>query len=365
MRIIIPKEKFLDVLKRTNCVINPRPTTPILTNVLLSAHGDKLKITAMDNDMTIITSTGALVEEEGDTTLPSKILMQIVGAFPQGDITLETDQDDEANLTCRSSSFKIHGLPASDYPEVSEQVSDWEFTMPTRELMRGLAKVTYARSTDESRKQLNGVVLSIRKGLTTLAATDGRRLALQENQQQEEVSNEGDYILAAKVSTDLSKCMDDSSDKVNVRVNGSYAVFETEATTLMTRLVEGIYPNFRQVIPENCGNTVSVPRTQLIDVISRVSLIIQGTSNPIRMTFKENSMVISASNAEAGESKESIEVAYEGEEITVSFNHAYILEPLKIMESDNVSLEFGKQFAPLKITGEEGFLYMLMPMRSN
>ncbi len=365
MRIIIPKEKFLDVLKRTNCVINPRPTTPILNNVLLSAHGDKLKITAMDNDMTIITSTGALIEEEGDTTLPSKILMQIVGAFPQGDITLETDQDDEANLTCRSSSFKIHGLPASDYPEVSEQVSDWEFTMPTRELMRGLAKVTYARSTDESRKQLNGVVLSIRKGLTTLAATDGRRLALQENQQQEEVSNEGDYILAAKVSTDLSKCMDDSSDKVNVRVNGSYAVFETEATTLMTRLVEGIYPNFRQVIPENCGNTVSVPRTQLIDVISRVSLIIQGTSNPIRMTFKENSMVISASNAEAGESKESIEVAYEGEEITVSFNHAYILEPLKIMESDNVSLEFGKQFAPLKITGEEGFLYMLMPMRSN
>ena len=365
MRIIIQREKFLDVLKRTNCVINPRPTTPILNNVLLSAHGDKLKITAMDNDMTIITSTGALIEEEGDTTLPSKILMQIVGAFPQGDITLETDQDDEAKLTCRNSFYKIHGLPASDYPEVSEQESDWEFSMPTRELMRGLAKVTYARSTDESRKQLNGVVLSIRKGLTTLAATDGRRLALQENQQQEEVSNEGDYILAAKVSTDLAKCMDDSSDKVRVRVNGSYAVFETESTTLMTRLVEGIYPNFRQVIPANCGNTVSVPRTQLIDVISRVSLIIQGTSNPIRMTFKENSMVISASNAEAGESKESIEVAYEGEEITVSFNHAYILEPLKIMESDNVSLEFGKQFAPLKITGEEGFLYMLMPMRSN
>ena len=149
MRIIISKEKFLDVLKRTNCVINPRPTTPILNNVLLSAHGDKLKITAMDNDMTIITSTGALIEEEGDTTLPSKILMNIVGAFQQGDITLETDQDDEAKLTCRNSSFKIHGLPASDYPEVGEQVSDWEFSMPTRELMRGLAKVTYARSTDE------------------------------------------------------------------------------------------------------------------------------------------------------------------------------------------------------------------------
>ena len=365
MRIIIQKEKFLDVLKRTNCVINPRPTTPILNNVLISAHGDKIKITAMDNDMTIITSTGALVEEEGDTTLPSKILMQIVSAFPQGDITLESDESDSAKLTCRGAFYKIHGLPASDYPEVGEQESEWEYMMPTRELMRGLAKVTYARSTDESRKQLNGVVLSVRKGITTLAATDGRRLALQENPQEEEVSNEGDYILAAKVSIDLAKCLDDSSDKVKVRVNGSYAVFETEATTLMTRLVEGIYPNFRQVIPENCGCNVTVSRTQLIDVISRVSLIIQGTSNPIRMTFNENSMLISASNAEAGESKESIELAYEGDEITVSFNPAYILEPLKIMEADSVTLEFGKQYAPLKITGEEGFLYMLMPMRSN
>ena len=365
MRIIIPKEQFLNVLKRANCVINPRPTTPILNNVMISAHGDKIKITAMDNDMTIVTSTGALVEEEGDTTLPSKILMQIVGAFPPGDITMESDDNDETKLTCRSAFYKIHGLPAAEYPEVNEQVSDWEFEMPTKELMRGLAKVTYARSTDESRKQLNGVVISIRKGLTTLAATDGRRLALQENTQQEEVVNEGDYILASKVSTDLSKCMDDNFDKIKVRVNSAFAVFETENTTLMTRLVEGIYPNFRQVIPENCGNSVVVPRVQLVDVISRVSLIIQGTSNPISLKFKDNAMEVFASNAESGESRESIEVAYEGDEITVSFNPTYILEPLKIMEADNVSLEFGKQFAPLKITGEEGFLYMLMPMRNN
>ncbi len=365
MRIIIPKDKFLSVLKRTNCVINPRPTTPILNNVLISAQGDKIKICAMDNDMTIITSTGALVEEEGATTLPSKILMQIVSAFPAGDITLESDADDKSKLTCRNAFYKINGLPADEYPAVSEYVSDWEFDMPSKDLMKGLAKVTYARCNDEARKQLNGVVLSVRKGLTTLAATDGKRLALQENQQQTEVINEGDYILASKVSTDLTKCMDDSSDRIKVRVNSSNAIFETENTILITRLVEGIYPNFRQVIPENCGCSVTISRIQLIDVLSRVSLIIQNTTNPIRMTFKEGILEVSASNNEAGESKESMEVAYSGEEITVSFNAGYVIEPLKIMEADNVTLEFGKQYAPLKITGEEGFLYMLMPMRNN
>lgn len=365
MRIIIPKENLLNVLKRANCVISPRVTQPILSNVLLSAHGDRLKISAMDNDMSIVTSTGALVEAEGDTTLPSKMLMNIVNAMPSGDITLETNEDEEASLTCRKAFYKIHGLAASEYPEIKDQEADWEFEMPVKELIRGLAKVTYARSTDESRKQLNGVVLSIRKGLTTFAATDGRRLALQENTQQNEVMNEGDYILASKVSNDISKCIEDNAEKMTVRVNAATATFETENTKLTTRLVEGIYPNFRQVIPENCGCNVTVSRLALMDVVSRVSLIIQNTSNPIKITFKDNQMEVSASNAETGESHESIEVAYEGEEITVSFNAAYIIEPLKVMEADNVSLEFGKQYAPLKITGEEGFLYMLMPMRNN
>lgn len=363
MKIIATKENLLSALRRANCAISSRIVVPAMNNVLLVASADRLTVTSTDSEIAIVTWVPALVEEEGSTTLPAKRLLQIITAMPNGDVTIESDADDVSTLTCMKSFYKIPGLAAVSYPEPQEIEYEWSFEMKVRDLVRGLIKVVYAKSSDETRKQLNGVVLSIKTGMLTVAATDGRRLALVENVLEDENAKDGDFILPSRASTELSRCIDAECEKVTIKLNKSAVSFETDNTILTTRLVEGIYPNFRQVIPENCGCTVAVPRIAFTEALNRVSLVVLDSAGAVKLTFANNQLNISASNAETGESSEPLEIAYDGEEVSVSFNPIFFIDPLKVMEADNINIEFGKQYTPVKLTGDEGFLYMLMPMR--
>jgi len=364
MKIIVTKENLSAALRKALCAISSKVVIPSMANVLFSADGDKLTITSTDNEITIITQVPALIEEEGQTTLPAKKLAQVIAALPNGDVTIESDADDLSKINCMKNSTTLHGLSAIDYPNVKPLEPDWTFKMKGKDLVRGLTKVVYARSTDDTRKQLNGVVMSIRAGMMTMAATDGRRLALLENTLEDENAKDGDYILPSRASTEISRCMDDAVDDITIGLNKSGVIFESKNTKLVTKLVEGSYPNFRQVIPENCGATITVPRTVFMEVLSRVSIVVLDTSGSIKLTFGADKLNISAYSPETGESSESMETAYEGEEVTVSFNPLFFLDPLKVMECDKVNIEFGKQYTPVKLTGDDGFLYMLMPMRS-
>lgn len=362
MKVIVTKENLSNALRKVICSISSRAVLPIMSNVLLHAEGDRIIVKAGDNEISITTWIPALIEEEGETTLPAKKLQQIVSAFSVGDITIESDSEDNSKITCGNSQFVIHGLSSVDYPKDVVNDFDWSFKMKTKELAKGIAMVVYARSTDATRLQLNGVVMSIRSGMITFASTDGRRLALFETPLEDENAKEGEYILPSRASVDLGKCIEDGGDTITISMNSSCVSFESLNTTLVTKLVEGVFPNFRQVIPKNCGSNVTVNRETLINVLSRVSLVLT-ESNPIRLTFLNNNLKVHAVNPDTGTSEESIEVAYEGEEVNVSFNPGFFLEPLKVMDVDNVTIEFGKQYTPIKLMGDDGFLYMVMPMR--
>jgi len=362
MKIVASKTNLVNAIRRACCAVSSRPLVPVMNNILFSAKGDKLWLNATDNEISVSTCLPALIEEEGETTLPAKKIQAIVSALPEGDVFIESDSENISTLTCQKSFYKIHGLDAADFPRPSETVYDTTFEMKLRDLTRGIAKVSYAKSMDETRKQLNGVVLSIRSGMMTIAATDGRRLALVENPLEDDQAKDGDYILPNKAANELSKCIDEG-EKVKISLNKAEVSFVTESTTLITKLVEGVYPNFRQVIPPNCGCRVTLQRTAFINVLKRVSLVVADSSGSIKLTFSQNELKVSASNSETGESSEPMEIAYDDEEVSVSCNHIFFLDPLNVMESDNITLEFGKQLSPVKILGDEGFLYMLMPMR--
>jgi len=363
MKVIVTKENLNNALRKVISGVSSRPLIPILTNVLLHAEGDRMVIKASDSDISVTTWIPALVEEEGETTLPGKKLQQIITSFNVGDITIESDAEDNSRITSGPSQFTIHGLSSVDYPKENAVTYDWSFQMKTRDLARGIAMVVYARSVDTDRRQLNGVVMSIRSGMVTFAATDGRRLSICEIPLDDPNAKEGDYILPSRSSVDLGKCVEDGGDTITISLSSSCVSFESMNTTLVTKLVEGVYPNFRQVVPANCGNSVTVPRQNLINVMSRVSLVLTD-QYAIKLNFTENKLTISANSAETGYSEESMDVAFTGEEVSVSFNPTFFLEPLKVMDVDNVTIEFGKQYMPVKLTGDDGFLAMVMPMRA-
>ena len=363
MKVIITKENLNNALRKVICGISSRAVLQILSNVLIHAEGDRVTIKAGDSEISVTTWIPALIEEEGETTLPAKKLQQIISALVSGDVTIESDSEDNSKITCGSSQFNIHGLSSVDYPkEESTTVFDWSFQIKAKELSKGISMVVYSRSTDDTRIQLNSVVMSIRSGMVTFAATDGRRLALYETALEDENAKEGDYILPSRASVDLAKCMEDGGEVITISMNSSVVSFESLNTVLTTKLVEGVYPNFRRVIPENCGNMITVNRVNLINVMSRVALVLND-GGALKLTFKPDTLVVSASSPETGTSEESIEIGYSGDEISVSFNPSFFLEPLKVMDVDNVNIEFGKLYSPIKLSDDEGFLSMVMPMR--
>ena len=366
MKLVVTSENLVSAIRRVIPAVNSKPTHPIMANLLFVAEGEKLTVTAADFDVRISTCIPALIMESGKITLPAKKIQQIAGGLPSGDVEFSLDDSNgpEVRLTCRKSYYKVRGLDAEDFPVDDAVDYDWGFTMPVKELFSAFSKVIYARAEDESRKELNGLLMSIRGGMLTIAATDGRRLAMVEKPFQEEIAeeHEGDVILAYKSVMELMKSLD-PADQVKINLSQAAASFETPSTTINTKLREGHYPNFRSVIPASFKQTVAISRLSLIDVLTRVSMVASDANPTLCFEISNNEMIISTRSAEYGESHESIEVSMEGEPITVCFNPNYLTEPLKYLDCDQLFIKFNDVLSPASLEGDEGFIYILMPMK--
>ncbi|MBN2451449.1 MAG: DNA polymerase III subunit beta [Lentisphaeria bacterium] len=362
MKITLSRDLLLNGLRLTGNVVSSRTPMPVLLNVLFEAEKDSLCLSATDLEVAIRTSMPAFVQEPGRTTLPSRKITQIVGALAAGDVALETDEQEATSVSCGPSFFKLSGLSAAEFPSDTGFEEDWSFPVPGVELRKMLAKVSYATSEDETRHVLNGVLLSIREGMLTVAATDGRRLAMVERPLEGEQVTEGDVILPAKVVSELGRMLEGLGD-VKVRLSASKAEFSFGGTILTTRLVEGTYPNYRQVVPSGFAQSVAIPRVAFADALNRVSMVVTETSSAVKVTLKPAQMVVSAISHEVGEAKEPLEVSYEGEPLEIAFNPLFFVDPLRHLECDQLIMQFNDEYSPVAISGDEGFLYVVMPMR--
>jgi DNA polymerase-3 subunit beta len=239
----------------------------------------------------------------------------------------------------------------------------WSFTTTCGDFRKNLSKVSYSASPDESRRVLNGILLSLRQGMLTMAATDGRRLALVEKPLTGgSTGEEGDVILPPKVVAELQK-LGEVADELVVQLTDRKAAFRAGGTVITSKLVDGNYPNYRQVIPAKFTSSVIIPREEFQAVLNRVSMVVSETSSSIKLKLEKALATVNATSAEFGESSEPLEVSYEGKEIQMAFNPAFLSEPLKHLETDQVVLDFNDEYSPMKISGDEGFLYIIMPMR--
>ena len=363
MKVRVSTKSLVSSLRKVLSVVNPRSTLPILNNIFLTAYNDLLNLTSTDLEVSINTSLNATIEREGEATIPGKTFASIVSMLPEGEVELDTDSNMTTSISCGQAFFKIMGLDPAEFPRQVDFEGAQQFVFDKFEFAKTLRKVGYAVSADPTRMVLNGILLSTRENSIITVATDGRRLTLVEKiLDTSESLADTDVILPTKVVNELQKLLIDTGD-VTIKLADSHATFVMDNTVLTSKLIEGTYPDYRQVIPASFGKSVILPREEFSNVLNRVSIVADDDGSSIKFSLEENLCTLSAASTEIGEAKEPLEISYQGEPVTISFNPGYLKDPLKNLECDDITLQFNDEFKPVVVLGDEGFLYVIMPMR--
>ena len=362
MKFSVSKEKFLAGLQAVQNVVSTRTTLPILSNVRLQARDGQVRFTTSDLDVGITGTIDAQIEREGATTLPARRLATIVRELPASDISIEVDSKNIASIRCGQSFFKIMGLPEEEFPPLPQFEGAKEFKLQQKELRDALKKTSYAISTDETRYVLNGILFSFRDGKLTMVATDGRRLALVDLEVEFPRSQEIDIIVPTKCVTELGRMTSDSGE-LTMSVAENQLAFEVGTTLLVSKLVEGNYPNYRQVIPGEANERVTLEREQFLNSVHRVSLLSSEKSNSVKLVFTKNNIEIVANTPDIGEARESLPVTYKGRDMAIAFNPEFLMAPLRNLSNEEVYRDLIDEMSPGVIKIQSPFLYVLMPMR--
>lgn len=362
MKFTISKLSFLDALQQVQHVVSSRTTLPILSNVLIEAKGNQLTLTTTDLDVGVSGTVMADVEKEGATTLPAKRLVAIIRELPAENVEISVDSKNHASIKSGPSFFKIIGLGEDEFPPLPKFEDAKEFKMPQEVLLDSLKKTSYAISTDETRYVLNGIFTSFKDGKITLVATDGRRLAMVENDLEFPASHETDVIIPSKAVNELQRLLSTKGEVV-IRLSDSQIAFDINGNFLVSKLIEGNYPNYRQVIPNNTLERIQVNRESFLETVRRVSLIASDKSNSVKLTFGANSIDVMANTQDVGEATERVDVTYSGAEFAIAFNPEFLMAPLKSLDADEIYLDLIDEMSPGVIRIEGSFLYVIMPMR--
>ena len=364
MKVNVKKDALLKALQKVSNIIGSRTTLPVLANVLLEAENGKLTLTTTDLELRITTSIEAEVEAAGVTTLPAKRLLGLVSKFKGEKMLMESNEKHHTQISCGTANFMILGLTPEDFPLPVNFESNRSLKLKQPDFARILDRISYAVSMDDSRKVLQGILLSVKEGNLTAVATDGKRLALVEKLLDDAGAGaDGDVIITIKVANEVKRILEKEGDVV-MEIGEKQVVFKLNDTVIYSKLIEGNYPNYRQVIPSGFKKNISVPTTDFLDALEIVSIPLDASSSFVKITFSQNRLMFEA-NSNIGEGKEYINIEYaDPDDITLSFNPQLLSDPFKHVGVDNVLVKINDSFSPIALESGDGFLYVIMPMRN-
>lgn len=367
MKFTVAKDQLLNGLQAVQNIVSARTTLPILSNVLLRAGEARLDLTATDLDVTISCGVEAAIRKQGGTTLPVKKLFSIVRELGAPEIEFEVDEKNGCKIKAGSSYYRINGLPPEEFPPLPKFAESRTVTLPQAKVKSMLKRTCFAVSTDETRYVLNGIFFSFKEHKLTLVATDGRRLALTDEELDIGEERAMEFIVPTKAINELSRLLQDDGD-AEIKVSENQAAFNLKGeksppTLIITKLVEGNYPNYKQVIPGEAAERIALGREELLQALRRAEIMTSDKSNSVKLAFSANTLALTANTPEVGEARESLAVNYKGQDLAVAFNPAYLMDPLKALDEDEVFLELTDELSPgvLRVNGP--FLYVIMPMR--
>ena len=362
MKFTIQRDELIKGLQLIQPIIISHTTLPILYNVLITAEKDKITLFATDLSVSMKCSLPAKVNKTGASSFNAKMLFNIARELPQDSAEFQLEDKNRATIQCGQSTYKLLGISAEDFPAAPPFATTSSFIIDQVLLKDMLQKTTYAASDDESRVILNGVLMSIKGHKIIVVATDGRRLALVEKEIELPDDQKLDFVIPAKTINELIKVLKDEG-QVKISLTQNMALFEMENCAIISKLIEGVYPNYQQVIPGQCDERITIERESLLGALRRTAIISNERNPSVKLNISKNQIQIIASNNDVGEANEQIPVKYSGKSLSMTFNPNYLMDPLRALSSDDIAIEFTDDLSPAVVKSNIPFIYVLMPLR--
>ena len=372
MKFKINRDHFANGLAQVLNVVGSKATMPILSNVLIEAEKDQISLTTTNLDLGIRCKIKAEVKEKGSITLPVKRLATIVRELPNTDVAFDASPNHQVKLTSGGSNFRIMGIAKDEFPPLPEFGDEKAYTLEQGELTAMLKSVAYAQSSDETRYILNGVYFNFKDGKLSLVATDGRRLALVSKEMDVPAASAGAIILPAKTVNELTRLLD-KGEKLKINFNERRAAFQiaTDKDTsglidhvyLYSKVVEGSYPNYNQVIPKETHQRIKLERELFLQCVHRAALVCSEKSNSVKIKLSSNLLEITAQSPDFGEAHESMAIGYSGPELQVAFNPTFVMDPLRALTKDEIFFELKDEVSPGVFKTLDSFICVIMPVR--
>ena len=366
MKFTITRERLQEGLVAVAASVPTRTTLPVLSNILVEAKKDGLHLAGTDLDIAVSTVVPAEVEEPGAVTLPAKKLVEIVRELPSASIKIASSGEQRVTLECGRSRFKLLGIPRDDFPTFPPVSFDDAWKITSGDLQNLINHVAFAASTEESRPILNGVLWEMREDKMRMVATNGHRLAKMDVPVSGGATG-ADLIVPPKALEQIRKLFG-PTDEIEVSRSENHLGFRSGKTLVYTRLIEGPYPNYDQVIPRDNDKAATIDKQTLAAAIRRVGVVASDQTHRVRLSFSPGTLQFSVSTPDLGEAQDEIQITYDGEPLEIGFNATYLLELLKFMPTDEVrfTLKAPERAATIEPVGWDdpaSYLCLVMPLR--
>jgi DNA polymerase III subunit beta len=368
MKFSISRDVLLAALQVVGRAVSSRATVPSLGGVKLTAAEGELTLAATDTELGLtMTISEVAVEDEGTLLLPGRLLGDVVRNLPGGEVSLQLRAEErDVELTAGSARFHLRTLPVEDFPRLPSVEAETA-KLPAQPLAETIDRVARAASRDEVRPILTGVLLRVEGGTLTMVATDSYRLSVKHTDLEQALPEPIEANVPARALRELARIIaQEEPGEVSISLARNQAVFQAGSVVLFSRLIEGQFPSWRQLIPESFEHEVRLPRLELVEVARRVGQLAQRNA-PLRFAFAEGELTVAAETPEVGDASEALPAPYSGDPLEIAFNPQFLIEGLESVEGDELAIKLSSPLRPglLQPVGREDFSYLVMPIRLN
>ncbi len=373
MRVTVEREVLLTALHRVQGIVEKRNTMPSLANVLLEAKKDGLDISATDLELGMRGLYKATVEEPGSVTFSARKLYEILKEIKDEEIAMTVTEDCLVTIKTGRGEFKVVGLPSKDFPPLPAIERDGLIPLPGVGILQLIRKTLFAVGDNDTRYVLNGLLVVVTNAggvpMIRLVGTDGHRLAMAEQKletdEKSSPAQEEKVIVPKKAAAEIRRLLEEDGDEPMIGFTKNMLIFRRSGLVMTSRLMEGNYPNYQQVIPKAGDKKVTVNRDDLEGALRRVSVLSQNKTYAVKLTFSEKAIMLFSSHPDMGEAKEEIPASFNGEEFSAGFNARYLLDVLGVMESETIMLNMEAPLSPCLIREQDNALFqsVVMPVK--
>jgi DNA polymerase-3 subunit beta len=364
MKFVCSQEKFLDAVTTVQKAVSTRSTIPILEGILIKTCKDVLKLVGSGVDLSIESYIDAKILEEGSVVIPTRLLSEIIRKLPNAELAVNVNGNFRVRIECNKSIVHIQGLAPDEYPELPDIEEDNPLEISQNKLSKMIHETIFAVAVEETRPILTGALLEVEGEDANMVCLDGYRLAWRKEELPGSNMSQK-IVIPGKSLSEVSKIMLDQDQPVSITFSDHHILFDMGYTRVVSRILEGEFINYRQIIPEDYKSRVKINTEILTSSIERASLIArEGKNNLIKFNLLEEKLIIT-SNSQAGDVYEEIPILLEGKELDIAFNAKYFLDILKVIEDDEIYLDFTMNTSPCVVRpiNSKHYTYMLLPVR--